>query len=64
MSVAKSDFSELAPFLIAGINSKEVEEFKKRNRDVQLTLDAGLQTTLQKSLLWTIRLKTTGFLLL
>lgn len=50
MSVAKRDYSELAPLLLAGINSKAVEEFKKRNRDVQLTMDAGLQTMLQKSI--------------
>jgi cell division protein FtsW (lipid II flippase) len=48
--VTKRDYSVLAPLLLAGINSKEVEEFKKRNRDVQLTMDAALQTTLQKSL--------------
>ncbi|MBC7914892.1 MAG: FtsW/RodA/SpoVE family cell cycle protein, partial [Pyrinomonadaceae bacterium] len=49
MTVAKRDYSELAPLLLAGINSKEVENFKKRNRDVQLTIDAQLQTNIQKS---------------
>ncbi|MCR8558116.1 FtsW/RodA/SpoVE family cell cycle protein [Mucilaginibacter sp. BJC16-A38] len=50
MSVSKKDYSALAPLLIAGINSPEVEAFKKRNRDVQLTVDAGLQTGIQQSI--------------
>ncbi|RYZ28045.1 MAG: cell cycle protein, partial [Chitinophagaceae bacterium] len=50
MSVAKRDFSALANLLLAGINSKDVEEFKQRNRDVQMTVDAALQTNLQTSL--------------
>lgn len=49
MSVAKKDYSALSPLLIAGINSSEVEAFKKRNRDVQLTVDAELQTDIQHS---------------
>ena len=36
--------------LLAGINSNEVEEFKKRNRDITLTMDAALQTKIQLSL--------------
>jgi len=50
MSLAKLNYTELAPLLLAGINSEEVATFKKRNRDVQLTLDARLQTRLQKAL--------------
>jgi cell division protein FtsW (lipid II flippase) len=50
MTVTKRDFSVLAPLLLAGINSKQVEEFKKRNRDVQMTVDAGLQTKIQQSI--------------
>ncbi|MDQ3278853.1 MAG: penicillin-binding transpeptidase domain-containing protein, partial [Bacteroidota bacterium] len=50
MTVAKRDFSALAPLLLAGINSQEVEKFKQRNRDVQMTVDAALQTQLQQSL--------------
>jgi cell division protein FtsW (lipid II flippase) len=50
MSVSKKDYSALAPLLIAGINSSEVEAFKKRNRDVQMTVDADLQTSIQKSI--------------
>ena len=50
MTVNKKDYSALAPLLMAGINSPEVEEFKKRNRDVQLTIDAGLQTNIQQAL--------------
>ncbi len=51
MTVGQRDYSALASLLLAGINSKEVEEFKKRNRDVQLTMDARLQTSIQQSLL-------------
>ncbi|HUC82412.1 MAG TPA: FtsW/RodA/SpoVE family cell cycle protein [Flavisolibacter sp.] len=50
MTVAKRDFSALADLLLAGINSKKVEEFKKQNRDVQMTVDAALQTNLQAAL--------------
>jgi cell division protein FtsW (lipid II flippase) len=50
MSVSKKDYSALAPLLKAGINSKEVAEFKTRNRDVKLTVDADLQTKIQKSI--------------
>lgn len=50
MTVAKKDYSAIAYLLLAGINSKEVEEFKQRNRDVQLTMDAALQTEIQNSL--------------
>jgi cell division protein FtsI/penicillin-binding protein 2 len=51
MSVSKKDFSALAPLLLSGINSKEVQLFKQQNRDVKLTMDAALQTRLQQSLL-------------
>jgi len=50
MTVVKKDYKALAPLLLAGINSKEVEAFKNRNRDVQLTIDAGLQTSIQRSI--------------
>ncbi len=50
MTVAKRDFSALAPLLLAGINSKAVDSFKQQNRDVQMTIDAALQTTLQAAL--------------
>jgi hypothetical protein len=50
MTVAKRDFSALAPLLLSGINSKEVDSVKRSNRDVQMTLDASLQTQLQASL--------------
>lgn len=50
MSVTRRDYSVLAPLLLAGINSNEVEAFKQKNRDVHLTMDAGLQTSIQKSL--------------
>ncbi|HVG42049.1 MAG TPA: FtsW/RodA/SpoVE family cell cycle protein, partial [Chitinophagaceae bacterium] len=50
MTVVKKDYSVLAPLLLAGINSDTVEAFKKRNRDVQLAMDARLQTSIQMSL--------------
>ena len=50
MTVAKKDYSAISDLLLAGINSKEVEAFKQRNRDVQLTMDAALQTEIQQSL--------------
>jgi cell division protein FtsW (lipid II flippase) len=50
MAVVKKDYSAIAPLLIVGINSKEVDAFKNRNRDVRLTIDAGLQTSIQNSI--------------
>ena len=50
MTVSKKDYSALSPLLAAGINSPEVDAFKKRNRDVQLTVDADLQTSIQRSI--------------
>ena len=49
MTVAKRDFSAISPLLLAGLNSMEVEAFKQRNRDVQMTIDAALQTEIQRS---------------
>lgn len=50
MTVAKTDYSAIAPLLLAGINSADVEAFKNRNRNVQLSMDASLQTNIQQSL--------------
>lgn len=50
MTVSKRDYKALAPLLLAGLNSSEVAAFKKRNRDVKLTVDARLQTTIQQSI--------------
>lgn len=50
MVVSKKDYSAIAPLLVAGINSDEVAAFKNKNRDVQLTVDAALQTNIQKSI--------------
>jgi cell division protein FtsW (lipid II flippase) len=50
MTVVKRDYAALAPLLLAGINSKEVEDFKKRNRDIRLSMDASLQTSIQNSI--------------
>jgi cell division protein FtsW (lipid II flippase) len=47
MTVTKRDYSALSDLLVAGINSNEVAEFKKRNRDVTLTMDAALQTKIE-----------------
>jgi cell division protein FtsW (lipid II flippase) len=49
MTVSEKDYSALAPLLLAGINSEEVEKFKQRNRDIQLSMDAALQTGIQQS---------------
>jgi cell division protein FtsW (lipid II flippase)/cell division protein FtsI/penicillin-binding protein 2 len=49
MTVTEKDYSALAPLLLAGINSDAVEAFKQRNRDVQLSMDASLQTSMQKA---------------
>ncbi|GAB3931988.1 FtsW/RodA/SpoVE family cell cycle protein [Mucilaginibacter myungsuensis] len=50
MSVGKKDYGAIADLLIAGINSNEVTQFKKRNRDVKLAVDADLQTKIQQAL--------------
>ena len=50
MTVVRKDYGALSPLLLAGINSKEVEAFKNRNRDVRLTMDAGLQTSIQNAM--------------
>lgn len=44
------DYSELAPALRAGIDSREVAKRKARNRDVRLSVNAELQVALQKAL--------------
>lgn len=50
MTVLKKDYSELASLLVSGLDSTEINDFKKRNRDVKLTVDADLQTHLQQAL--------------
>jgi cell division protein FtsW (lipid II flippase) len=50
MTVSKVDYSAISSLLLAGINSKEVEAFKNKNRDVALTMDAALQTKINRSL--------------
>ena len=47
MTVTKRDYSALSNLLVAGINSNEVAAFKKRNRDITLTMDAALQTKIE-----------------
>lgn len=50
MTVSKRDYKALAPLLLSGLNSEAVETFKKRNRDVKLTIDAALQTNIQNTM--------------
>ena len=50
MNVVYRDYSALSSMLLAGVNSAEVDSFKKRNRDVQLSMDAALQTALQNGM--------------
>ena len=50
MTVTKRDYSALSDLLLAGINSNEVVQFKKQNRDIKLTMDAALQTKIQLAL--------------
>ncbi|MEP7229202.1 MAG: FtsW/RodA/SpoVE family cell cycle protein [Ginsengibacter sp.] len=50
MTVTKRDYSALSDLLTSGINSNDVAEFKKRNRDVTLTIDAALQTKIEMAL--------------
>jgi cell division protein FtsW (lipid II flippase) len=50
MTVVKRDFSALSALLISGLDSNEIALFKKRNRDVKLSVDADLQTHLQGAL--------------
>ncbi|MBN8825855.1 MULTISPECIES: FtsW/RodA/SpoVE family cell cycle protein [unclassified Spirosoma] len=44
------DYSELAPALRAGIDSREVADRKAKNRDIHLSINAGLQVALQQGL--------------
>jgi len=44
------DYRELVPALRAGLDSPEVERRRQQNRDVNLSIDASLQVTLQDSL--------------
>jgi cell division protein FtsW (lipid II flippase) len=50
MTVNKRDYSALAPLLLADINGPEIAAFRNKNRDVQLTMDAELQTDIQQSI--------------
>ncbi|MGY0037137.1 hypothetical protein [Pedobacter sp. NJ-S-72] len=50
MTVLKKDYSALTSLLISGLDSTEIKTFKKRNREVRLSVDASLQTHLQTGL--------------
>ncbi|AUD01565.1 FtsW/RodA/SpoVE family cell cycle protein [Spirosoma pollinicola] len=49
-SLSVYDYSELAPALRAGIDSREVAERKAKNRDVHLSVNADLQVAIQNAL--------------
>jgi cell division protein FtsW (lipid II flippase) len=51
MTVLKKDYTALLPLLLSGLDSTEIAVFKKRNRDVKLTVDADLQTHIQSALM-------------
>ncbi|GAB3805951.1 hypothetical protein GCM10028819_40330 [Spirosoma humi] len=44
------DYSELAPALRAGLDSREVAERKAKNRDLHLSINADLQVAIQQAL--------------
>ncbi|NID12371.1 FtsW/RodA/SpoVE family cell cycle protein [Fibrivirga algicola] len=44
------DYRELAPAVRSGIDGRVVEEHKRRNRDLNLSIDASLQVALQQAL--------------
>lgn len=44
------DYSELAPALRAGLDSREVAERKAKNRDLHLSINAELQVAIQQAL--------------
>ena len=50
MTVVKKDYTALVPLLISGLDTLQIAEFKKRNRDVRLSVDAALQTQLQQAI--------------
>lgn len=50
MLVVKKDYSAIVPLLVSGLDSAEIGQFKKRNRDVRLSVDARLQTEIQQAL--------------
>ena len=50
MTVLKKDYTALTSLLISGLDSTEIKIFKKRNREVRLSVDADLQTHLQAGL--------------
>jgi cell division protein FtsW (lipid II flippase) len=50
MTVVRKDYSALVPLLISGLDTSGIADFKKRNRDVKLSVDASLQTRLQQAI--------------
>nr|WP_199077249.1 FtsW/RodA/SpoVE family cell cycle protein [Pedobacter sp. ASV19] len=50
MTVQKRDYGALVPLLLSGLDSVEIAALKHKNRDVKLTIDAALQTSIQQSI--------------
>jgi len=50
MAVSKRDYSALVPLLLAGVNSLQVDSFKHKDHNINLTVDAALQTAIQQSI--------------
>ncbi|WP_432713155.1 FtsW/RodA/SpoVE family cell cycle protein [Pedobacter sp.] len=50
MAVQQRDFSELKSLLLSGLDTAQIAALKRKNRDVKLSVDATLQTTIQKSI--------------
>ncbi len=50
LTLPRYDYQELAPALRAGLDSRVVEAYKQRDRDLYLSVDASLQVALQNAL--------------
>jgi cell division protein FtsW (lipid II flippase) len=50
MTVQQRDYSALTPLLLSGLDSAEIAALKRKNRDVRLSVDASLQTRIQRSI--------------
>lgn len=50
ITLPRYDYRELAPVLRAGLDSRVVDQYRQRNRDLRLSVDAALQVELQNAL--------------
>lgn len=50
MAVQQTDYSALTPLLVSGLDTAKINALKRRNRDVRLTVDAALQTHIQRAI--------------